>query len=59
MWRRPAPVLAWLILRAVAMLRRPTEREHAMARLVSHFKYVRYAMGSMTAVLFAVCAGAS
>lgn len=30
-----------------------------MARLVSHFKYVRYAMGSMTAVLFAVCAGAS
>jgi hypothetical protein len=30
-----------------------------MARLISHLKYARYAMGSMTAVLFAVCADGS
>ncbi len=30
-----------------------------MARLVSTLKYARYAMGSLTAVLFAACAGGS
>jgi hypothetical protein len=30
-----------------------------MARIVSSLKYARYAMGSMTAVLFAACAGGS
>lgn len=31
----------------------------SMARLVSTLKYARYAMGSLTAVLFAACAGGS
>ncbi len=30
-----------------------------MARLVSTLKYGRYAMGSLTAVLFLLCAGGS
>jgi hypothetical protein len=30
-----------------------------MARIVSSLKYTRYAMGSLTSVLFAVCAASS
>jgi hypothetical protein len=30
-----------------------------MSKLLGSVKYVRYAMGSMTAVLFAACAGGS
>jgi len=30
-----------------------------MAQLVSTLKYARYAMGSLSAVLFLVCSGAS
>jgi hypothetical protein len=42
---------------------RPTDLrgggEHGMKKLVGTLKYARYAMGSMTAVLFAACGGGS
>ncbi len=35
------------------------ERKDTMARLLSTLKYARYAMGSLTAVLFQACVGGS
>jgi hypothetical protein len=35
------------------------ERSVSMAQFVSTIKYARYAMGSLTAVLFLLCAGGS
>lgn len=37
----------------------PMKEEFGMKRLMVTFKYARYAMGSMSAVLFAVCCGSS
>jgi hypothetical protein len=37
----------------------PAREVHAMTQIIRSFKHVRYAVGSLTAVLFAACVGGS